>query len=456
MARWRHWWIVPLSAAIVGAVGFVQIAIILDKELRVPFMVAPMLVGATFGYLIRRVMLLKEQLAEFNDNLAKLVDERTRELQATQQQLHHAQRLEAIGRLAAGVAHDFNNLLTAIIGGTDLALRRTSDERDKAALRDVLLAAERGAGLTQQLLQFGRPSGSEARVVDLNEIVEDMLPMLRLVVGEVPIDWQPGAEVPRVEADEGQLGQVAVNLVINARDATTDGRAIVLSTGSVARNGELRACITVADQGVGMDESTRERVLEPFFTTKPVGQGTGLGLSVAYGIVRDAGGEIRFASTPGEGTEVTVELPASDKNLPPAGDPERAPAEDSGGLVLVVDDDELVRTVVVRSLQASGYEVLAASDGRGALSQLSDCQGTIDLLLCDVSLGNGESGYDVARRLREQDSDLAVVFMSGYADPVSGAQDITDEPVLGKPFDAVPLTAACRRALSNAAAARRG
>lgn len=466
---WRHRLLIPLCALLVESAALVQFSLVLDVELRLPIFVIPAVVGASFGVLLVRILDLRDQqrqhlseleaqrseIDELNAGLSKLVEERTSELQETQKHLYQAQKMEAIGRLAGGVAHDFNNLLTAIIGGTSLALLKTPGTAEQKLLRDVLQAAERGAGLTRQLLAFGRPSAKEARVLDLNQVLEEMIPMLRMILGETPIDWLPGEGVPPVEADPGQLGQVIMNLVVNARDAMVDGGVVVVGTKKATQEGQDRALLLVKDTGAGMDQETQDQVLEPFFSTKPQGGGTGLGLAVAYGIVSQAKGELRISSEVGVGTEVTVDLPATEKPLEVRGnEPSVSRVSGTGETVLVVDDDELVRLVVSRGLMAGGYKVLSTGDGNAALAKLEEVGGRVDLLLCDVCLAAGESGYDVAQKVLEREPGVAVVFMSGYLGSELGQQQVTDEPLLSKPFEVAPLLDACRKALRNRSLAR--
>ncbi len=432
--------------------------------------IIPGLVGGIFGVLLVRILRLRDEqqhnqskIAALNDELRALVAERTSELRETEAHLLQAQKMEAIGRLAGGVAHDFNNLLTVVIGGTSMALRQCSEAETRHLLNQVLEAANRGAALTRQLLAFGRPHSASPEVLGLEAAVDDMVPMLRMALGgEVRIEWKAGEDVPPVYIDRGQLGQVLMNLVVNARDALPGGGAISLSTRAVVRDGARRAELVVADHGVGMDAKTREKVMEPFFSTKPLGRGTGLGLSVAFGIVRNAGGDIRIDSEEGVGTQVVVDLPAA-QGTPVAslaGKPAGEALGRGNGSVLVIDDDEAVLLMVGRSLVSGGYKVLSARDGASAEKRLQE-HGPVELILCDIVLAKGECGVEAARKALELSPSAALIFMSGYAEGrgSDSDSDLTKEPLLQKPFAVEELLARTRRALIRSqpreAAARR-
>ena len=419
--------------------------------------VIPVLVGTMFGYFLLRMLRLRDEqrqsraeIDDLNGRLRELVADRTSELRRTETHLHQAQKMEAIGRLAGGVAHDFNNLLTVVIGGTSLALRECPDGEARHLLNQVLDAANRGAGLTRQLLSFGKPQSALPKVLSVDEVVDDMVPMLRMALGRgTEISWQAGDDVPPVFIDKGLLGQVLMNLVVNARDAMPDGGKIEISTRRGGNGDEGRALLMVKDSGVGMDEDTRRRMLEPFFSTKPVGTGTGLGLSVAFGIVKTAGGEIRVVSEAGQGTEMIIDLPATRPVSATGPQLESTELSSGGGTVLVVDDDEAVLLTVGRGLVSGGYRVLSARDGTSAQQTLESRKEPVDLILCDVSLADGECGVDVARAALEHSPDAALIFMSGYTEERIADNQLTIEPLLQKPFAVEELLSRTQTALQQ-------
>lgn len=456
----------PVSAIVVLLVGAAQMRFVLKVSPPLWAYVVPIFVGGFFGFLLWRILLLGEQLkasvhdleqssievANLNKQLSGIVEEKSQALDKSEAHLQHAQRLDALGRLAGGVAHDFNNLLTAIITGASLVQSRSEDEVNRKVLADVLAAANRGAELTRQLLAFGRreEGADNAEVIDVGQLVEQTLPMLRRLLGDtIEINWQPGADVPAICMSGGQLVQVLMNLVLNARDAMPAGGVVYVSTAMDPSSEGDRVHLQVEDSGIGMDETTLQRALEPFFTTKDKGRGTGLGLSVAFGIVRAAGGDIRLESRPGVGTTAIVELPGTTQV--PALVPALAPAGQIGAhanarpTILVIEDDELVRRTIILSLADSGYEVITASGSIEARQALSTHQGTVDLVLCDVVLA-GEDGIEVAASIRSLIDDPPVLFMSGYATP-----DIVRQgELLQKPFTVETLLSAIAKALPPA------
>jgi len=458
---WRRLIVPGCIAAVLIAARVQHIVLGMEPEIR--GFVIPAIVGGVFGVLLVRILRLRDlqqqnqsKIAALNSELRALVAERTSELREAEAHLLQAQKMEAIGRLAGGVAHDFNNLLTVVIGGTSMALRSCGGEAEtRNLLNQVLEAANRGAALTRQLLAFGRPQSASPEILRLETAVDDLVPMLRMALGgQVRIEWKAGENVPPVYIDKGQLGQVLMNLVVNARDAMPNGGAIELTTRGVVRDGQERAELFVRDGGIGMDPETREKVLEPFFSTKPIGRGSGLGLSVAFGIVKNAGGELRITSEKGVGTEVVVDLPGargrSQRDLK-EGVVEDVPAM-AHGTVLVIDDDESVILMVGRGLVSGGYKVLSARDAASADKCLRDHGQGVDLILCDVALAKGECGVEVARKALELSPSSALIFMSGYAEDVTSDAALTKEPLLQKPFSVEELLARTGRALGSEAA----
>jgi PAS domain S-box-containing protein len=362
--------------------------------------------------------------------------------------LRESQKMEAIGRLAGGIAHDFNNLLMVITGHSELALADLA--RGDPRRRDLELiqtTAHRAADLTGQLLAFSRKQMLQPMVIDLHMVIGNVVPMLRRLIGEdIEIDTVAGA-TGHVKVDPSQIGQVLMNLAVNARDAMPDGGRLVISTANavldedaVGRIGGLLpgpyVILSVADIGTGMDDATRLRVFEPFFTTRPQGKGTGLGLSMVYGIVQQHGGTITVESTPGAGATFTIYLPRVDDPMLEMGI--SVYPEDSrrgSETILLVEDATPVRELVAQLLRASGYTVLIAA-GPAAALELSDRHpGPIDLLLTDVVMP-GMSGPELRQRLMSVRPRTRILYMSGYTDEALGRHGVLEPGtfLLQKPF----------------------
>ena len=378
------------------------------------------------------------------------------------QQLIQSQRMEAIGNLAGGIAHDFNNLLTGIIGYLAFVQRRLPpDPTLQADLAQVDRAARRAAALTSQLLSYARRQMVLPTVVDLNATVAALEPMIRRVVGEdVAVSTELEERLGTTRVDPGQLEQVLLNLVANARDAMPSGGALRIRTRNVtlgpdaarlgdgARPGDYVA-VEVADDGIGMTPEVRARIFEPFFTTKPPGAGTGLGLAMCYGIVKQADGHIEVESEPGRGSRFTVLLPlelAGEAPEDPAAPPSSPPGRET---ILLVEDDDTVRALTARMLRENGYVVLEAGDPAAARECADAAAGQVDLLLTDIVMPGG-NGRELAEALTARYPGLAVMFMSGYTPDVVLRQGIEQETVtyLPKPFTEGALTAMVRQALN--------
>jgi signal transduction histidine kinase/CheY-like chemotaxis protein len=386
------------------------------------------------------------------------------ERRSLERQLLQSQKMEAIGRLAGGIAHDFNNLLTAILGYARFAkagLAEASQVRED--VHQIQLAGERAAALTGQLLAYARRQMVAPRTADLNELVGRMQRMLRRLIGEdVTLDLACAAELWPTRIDSSQFEQVLLNLVVNARDAMPSGGRIVIGTrneqfdaAAVRNHPEMTpgdyVVLTVGDSGVGMDAPTLARVFEPFFTTKEQGKGTGLGLAVCYGIVRQAGGHIWAASEPGRGSTFTVLLPRSEAEAPPAAPGSTGAPGRGQETVLVVEDEAAVRSLAARTLASLGYNVLEAATGGEALGIARQHDGAIDVLVSDVVMP-GMNGPAVAEAVAAARPGVRIVFMSGYTDQAIEAENLGMEGavLLPKPFDPDLLGRTVRSVLDGA------
>jgi PAS domain S-box-containing protein len=341
-------------------------------------------------------------------------------------ELSQAQKMHAIGQLAGGVAHDFNNLLTVIIGHVGIMLADPRETDSLESLEAVQGAAERAAALTKQLLAFSRRQMMRSQTMNLNEVIQNLMGMLkRLIKENIELEFIPGSSLGTVKADPNEIERVLLNLVVNAQDAMPLGGRLTIETANAHIDGDPHqpgepggrdyVQITVRDTGIGMDRETQARVFEPFFTTKEPNEGTGLGLSVVYGVVRQSGGFVRLESQPGQGTAFRVFLPRiAVVSVAPRVPPRSANLPRGSETILFAEDDAAIRRLVTHSLEGLGYRVLAVPDGIAALAAAKEWRGEIHLLLSDFvmpSLG----GRELAARLRNADPLLKVVFISGYA-----------------------------------------
>jgi signal transduction histidine kinase len=368
-------------------------------------------------------------------------EERRREMEV---QLAHAQRLDAIGRLAGGLSHDFNNILTAVSGSAEmLRLERDPKQREEL-VGEIIAARDRGAALTRQLLAFARREVIQPRVIDLGSYVRGVERLLQRVAGDrqrLHMELVPDCHV---RVDPGQLEQSLVNLVTNARDALPDGGTCIISVSRGTNDaGAARVLLRVTDDGVGMSPETIERAFEPFFTTKARGQGTGLGLASVHGMAEQSAGVAYITSTLHRGTQVTVELPLVDEA--PVADTSRPGTSSLHAgtyTVLVAEDDAGTRRVVERILQHAGYLVQAVNDGNEAMALVESRTATFDLLVSDVMMP-GHTGPEIADRMRILRPDTPVLLMTGYAeDQLSELMDNrTEREIITKPFAAELLTA---------------
>jgi signal transduction histidine kinase/CheY-like chemotaxis protein len=382
------------------------------------------------------------------------------ERRSLESQLHHAQKMDAIGQLAGGVAHDFNNIMTAISGYSRLLLESAGDAQ-RGDIEEIVKAADRAASLTKQLLAFSSRQVVETAVIDVNDLVQDMAAMLQRIIGEdIELVTSLGSALPPIRGDRSQLEQVVMNLVVNARDATSGGGVIRIETSSVEVQepsgtaaqppppaGEYVA-LTVSDTGRGMTDETKAHLFEPFFTTKPRGQGTGLGLATVYGIVTRGGGSIAVSSELGTGTVFTIYLPAQGHAAPSRTVAAAAVGTRGGSeIVLLAEDEPSVRMLARRVLQRAGYDVVEAANPAEAEAKAA-AMPVIDVLLTDVMMPGG-TGPDLFRRLAATRPSLRVVFMSGYAERELFDHAAIDRaaPFLEKPFTVEALMARIREVL---------
>ena len=383
-------------------------------------------------------------------------------------QLRQVQKMEAIGQLAGGVAHDFNNILTAIFGNVDLAISKLKSQFPEAnatldRLQQIKEAARRAASLTRQLLAFSRRQVIRPEAVNINDTLYDLERMLhRLITEDIDLELRCEPNLDRVKVDPGQLEQVIVNLVVNARDAMKDGGQLTLETQNVildqdyvVTHGEVVAgpnvLLTVSDTGSGMDQATLERVFEPFFTTKPTGQGTGLGLATVYGIIKQSGGNITIYSEPGLGTTFKVYFPAVQE---PATPRERVQSEGppprGNETILICEDDNAVRELTKQTLKEAGYTVITAEEGQKALQLAGETTGRIDLLITDVIMPemNGKKLSDTLTKSRPE---IRTLFVSGYTSNVIAHHGVLEENVefLEKPYSRQQLLERIREVLDR-------
>ena len=378
------------------------------------------------------------------------------EQKSLEARLRQSDKMQALGTLAGGIAHDFNNLLTAILGSLELVGPKIADQpRVKRLVDNATGAAQRGSALTKRLLSFSRSNDAHARPVDPNALIEGMSALFGSSLGSlvrVERDLEPG--MPFAMVDPDQLELAILNLCINARDAMPDGGTVTISTrrAEIADDPDLKpgtyAIVTVADEGTGIPPEILERVCEPFFTTKAVGQGTGLGLAMVFGLAQQAGGRLRITSEVGRGTRIELALPRADGTA--AGTETEAapvmPIAASPARILVVDDDPEVRHVTASFLSDFGYSETEAPDGRSALALMEQGQ-TFDLVVADLAMP-GMTGVELATAIRQRFSGLPVLLLTGHAEAVQIPEDL---PVMTKPFASAELAARVSQLLDRTA-----
>ncbi|MCC7265637.1 MAG: response regulator [Candidatus Latescibacteria bacterium] len=385
-------------------------------------------------------------------------------LRKSEEQLRQSQKLEAIGQLAGGVAHDFNNLLTVIISSAELlSMRLPTDDPCSRFTAEILDAGDRAAALTRQLLAFSRKQVLAPEVLDLNDAIDDIAKMLRRLIGEnILLTTLLSPDICRVKVDPGQLEQVIINLAVNARDAMPGGGRLIIETSDAqldatycrtrpeSRPGRY-ALLSLIDTGVGMSAEVKARIFEPFFTTKGTGLGTGLGLATVFGIIRQSEGHIEVDSEVGAGTAFRIYLPASEA---PAATPAAAAAQRDGRgseTILLVEDEEPVRKLACLALEASGYQVLAAGNGREALDLAAAPNTRVDLLLTDVVMPE-LGGPELAARLQQLCPAIKVLYMSGYIGDTLLRHGFStpSDSFLQKPFSPNSLVRKVRELLDGA------
>jgi signal transduction histidine kinase len=381
-----------------------------------------------------------------------------------EQELRQAQKMEAVGQLTGGVAHDFNNLLTVISGNLEMLERRLRDEEQREILKEAQEASQLGAELAKRLLAFGRRQSLDPRPVDLNALVTGMVELLRRSLGAtVEITTRLAGELPLIMADPGQIENALLNLAVNARDAMPDGGRLLIET-TRAQIGKSHTVafadavpgnyvtLGVTDTGTGMTPEVRQRAFEPFYTTKGPGAGSGLGLSMVYGFVKQSGGHVQLYSERGHGTTVRLYLPARESGASAAARPAGALVAPAalGETILVVEDDPRVRRVAVRRLKELGYAVIEADGGPAAL-RILDREEPLDLLFTDIVMAGGITGVDLAQEARRRRPGLKILLTSGYAEPAvsKGALALSNAAWLGKPYSSDELQVKLRGLLDR-------
>ena len=374
-------------------------------------------------------------------------------------QLRQAQKMQAIGQLAGGIAHDFNNMLTVIRGQVEvMAEEMLASDPFRPRIEEVERASERATALTRQLLAFSRRQVLQTKILDLNSVITNLNQMLVRLIGEhIDLHFLPAADLWPVKVDPGQMEQVLMNLAVNARDAMPEGGKLVIESSNVHQG---RVCldrdrtveisdhvlVTVRDTGHGMDDETKARIFEPFFTTKQAGHGTGLGLSLVYGVIKQSGGYITAESVPGQGTMFKMYLPRTNGTKEETARHAPTPVPHGHETILVAEDDESIRQLVAGFLRSHGYHVLTAADGSDAMEILQQHGSRVDLLLSDVVMPK-MGGRELAQGLRRKMPGLKVVLVSGYAGDPKRTSGLEASRFVQKPFSMHHLASTVREVL---------
>jgi signal transduction histidine kinase/CheY-like chemotaxis protein len=384
---------------------------------------------------------------------------------AKAEQLKRAQKLESVGRLAGGIAHDFNNMLTAINGYSELTLRRLEPgDPLRRNVEEIKKAGERSAALTHQLLAFSRQQVLQPRIMELNQAVEDVRVLLERLIGEnIQLELNLAPDAGLIEADPSQLTQVIMNLAVNSRDAMPEGGQILIQTQNVYLDEDYAArhigsrpgsfvMLAVTDNGVGMSEQIQKHIFEPFYTTKEIGKGTGLGLPTVYGIVKQSGGYIWCYSEEGFGTSFKIYLPRADKDACEIEEERRSESVTTGNeTILLVEDQELVRDLTTQLLKSCGYRVIQACDGEEALDICEKASQNIDLLITDIVMPK-ISGRQLVALIGPKLPGMKILYMSGYTDDAIVQKGIIepDSNFIAKPFTLTDLAHKVRQCLDAA------
>ncbi len=387
----------------------------------------------------------EDRLRRLNETLEERVQQRSRELELAQEALRQSQKLESMGQLTGGVAHDFNNLLTPIVGSLDLLHRRgLGTERERRLIEGAMQSADRAKTLVQRLLAFARRQPLQATAIDIGSLVEDMRELIVSTVGpRVQVELTIADGLPAGRADANQMEMALLNLAVNARDAMPDGGSLKICVAcEMVRQNDDRQLkpgqyirLSIADTGIGMDKETIRQAIEPFFTTKGVGQGTGLGLSMVHGLAAQLGGGLTIESTVGEGTTITLWLPTSESEAGQiAAGTDAVPITLDHGTALVVDDEDLVRASTVHMLRELGYNVLEASSAERALAIIR-VEPKVDVLVTD-HLMPGTTGTDLIEQAKRLKPEIRTLLISGYAENAGIPADL---PRLTKPFKQIDL-----------------
>jgi len=392
----------------------------------------------------------------------------TTEQKSLELQFAQAQKMQAVGQLAGGIAHDFNNVLTAIIGFCDLLLmRHQAGDHSFADIMQVKQNANRAANLVRQLLAFSRQQTLKPVVLSMTDVLAELVNLLRRLIGEkIELNMAHSRDVSFVKADQGQLEQVIINLAVNARDAMPDGGSLTIRTSNVEQQETKRmghdllprgsyVLIEVIDSGTGISKEHIGKIFEPFYTTKGVGEGTGLGLSTVYGIVKQFDGFVFVESVVGEGTTFSVYLPqhepVPESEMPAAEVEEEAPPPldlTGRGTILLVEDEDAVRMFGARALRNKGYTVLEADCGEMALDLLESGEQSIDLMVTDVVMP-GIDGPALAKRIQAKRADIKVIFISGYAEDAFRSSVDGKTNFLPKPFNLSQLAAKVKEVMDG-------
>jgi PAS domain S-box-containing protein len=456
--RWLHTKKIPIAGADGRAKYLLGISLdITDAKLAIEGL------KRAHEELERRVAERTADLVEANAALRQQVEQRQRTqdaLESVEAQLRQAQKMEAVGRLAGGIAHDFNNLLSVIVGCASMLAADVQRGPVPQELDEILRAGERAAELTRQLLAFSRQQVRAPTVLSLNEVIGRMDRMLRRVIGEdIELRTVQAPSLDTIEADSGQIEQVIMNLVVNARDAMPEGGRLVLQTANVFLDQTFarthvgvapgpHVMLALSDTGVGIDAATQEKIFEPFFTTKEPGKGTGLGLPTVFGIIKQSGGGIFVESRLGEGTTFRMYFPRSEGRAAAPRGEAKGPTSGGSETILLVEDEDQVRALVSRILKRSGYDVLEAARPHDALELAGRVEQPIHLLITDVVMPE-LNGRQLAERVRVMRPELEILFMSGYSDHLLERDGVLERGLhfLPKPITPAALTSTVRAIL---------